>query len=576
MINNVKSKITVMMLAIGLLSSNLCSGMAEAKSWEFDDNPSLETMPLQPNYVNNGDSPITLSLRDTDVRQVLRMFADKAGLNIVFIGNINATVTLDLVDTTLQDAINIVTEASNVTFIIDNNTMVVMNVAEARNNNYAKKAMRVVPIKYTDASVIAKFLNQNVFGLGKPGLSTGDIVVTNPSKNEIIIFGTENDYEMAMSILRKLDVKPNSTTYKINHVTPKEMATLICDSLFQKSADAETTKLAGVLTGAAATQNITLGAGTIACKLSSSISGSQISSFATPPITVLYNTNLGTINILGGSKEQIQLINDFILMHDKKQPQAILEFAVLELNEKGSQSFSNEWHFPNDTFPVAFQNGTLSLGSIIFFGQDNNSTTGMNKGGDAALWDTISWVEETGKGRLLQKPTIIVTNGAESVIDLTQDYIEKTDQQVSETSGSTFPIISKTYTIGKDQGIKISITPFISPDGYVTMNIQSDYATPYARETNFDARGNEFTAATLLERRNLTLNSIRVKDGETIVLGGLIYESETQKVAKIPILGDIPGLGVFFRNTNSEKNKNELVIIITPRIVQDTEDAVDI
>ena len=68
----------------------------------------------------------------------------------------------------------------------------------------------------------------------------------------------------------------------------------------------------------------------------------------------------------------------------------------------------------------------------------------------------------------------------------------------------------------------------------------------------------------------------RIKNGETLMLGGLIYEKETQNVSKIPILGDIPALGVFFRNTNNEKQKNELVIMITPRIIDDTEDAVDI
>lgn len=128
--------------------------------------------------------------------------------------------------------------------------------------------MRIIPVKYCEAAAIARFLNQNVFGLGKPGLSTGEIVVTNPSRNEIIIFGTENDYMMAMSILPKIDVKPNSTTYKINHVTPKEMATLICDSLFpESSADSGLSKLAGVLTGAAEGAEISIGAGTVACKI---------------------------------------------------------------------------------------------------------------------------------------------------------------------------------------------------------------------------------------------------------------------------------------------------------------------
>lgn len=579
MIKKLKKKIMTAIFAALLIASSIGYIPAEARPWNFEGDTYHEGTPLEMQDIPNADSVITLSFRDTDVKQIMRMFADKAGLNIVFIGDVDGSVTMDLVDTTLGSAMSLVAETSRLTYLVDNNTLVVMSIDSARENNYAKKTMRIIPVKYCEAAAIARFLNQNVFGLGKPGLSTGEIVVTNPSRNEIIIFGTENDYMMAMSILPKIDVKPNSTTYKINHVTPKEMATLICDSLFpESSADSGLSKLAGVLTGAAEGAEISIGAGTVACKIENKIEAGNIASISTAPITIMYNSSLGTLNVIGGSDEQIQLVNEFILMHDKKQSQAVLEFAVLELNENGSQLFQNEWHFINNTFPVEFVDGTLRLGSLIFFGNDTPSTSGIHDWGrgQAALWDTITWVEKTGKGRLLQKPTIIITNGSQSTIDLTQDYIEKTDSQVSESTFSEVPVVTRTYTIGKNQGMKMGITPFISTDGYVTMNIELNYATPYHTEPGIDQLGNTYTAATLLERRNLTLSSVRVKNGETLVLGGLIYEKNTQNVDKIPILGDIPGLGNFFRNTNSEKQKNELVIMITPRLLEDSEDAIDI
>ncbi len=576
MIKEIKKKFLPTALAAIMMASTIGCETAEAKPWAFDQTW-YEATSLQNPELPNGGSIISLSFRDTDVRQILRMFADKAGLNIVFIGSVSGNVTMDLVDTTLSDAINLVAESSSLTYLVDNQTLIVMSVATAKTNNYAKKSMRIIPIKYSDAASVAKFLNTNVFGLGKPGISAGNNVVPNPDRNDIIIYGADNDYNMAINVIGKLDIKPNSTTYKINHVTPKEMATLICDSLFPSTANSGYSKLAGVFTGAAAdAKALSIGAGTVACKIENKVTAGSLESFNSPPITVMYNSGLGTLNVIGGSGEQIQLINEFVLLHDKKQPQAVLEFAVLELNENGSQTFQNEWHFTNNTFPVSFENGVLKLGSIIFFGQDTNNTTGLNKGGQAALWDTITWIEETGKGKLLQKPTIVVTNGAESTIDLTQDYIEKTDSQVSESTYSTIPVVTRTYTIGKDQGMKMGITPFISPDGYVTMNITAEYSTPYSTETGVDALGNTYTAATLLERRNLKLNSVRVKNGETLVLGGLIYENEVQSVNKIPILGDIPGLGVFFRNTDNAKQKNELVIMITPRLLEDTEDALDI
>ena len=76
----------------------------------------------------------------------------------------------------------------------------------------------------------------------------------------------------------------------------------------------------------------------------------------------------------------------------------------------------------------------------------------------------------------------------------------------------------------------------------------------------------------MLQRRNLDLSNIRIKDGETLVLGGLIQEEERKDVTKLPFLGDLPVIGSIFRSTNTTNTKNELVIMITPHIVKDTED----
>ena len=89
-----------------------------------------------------------------------------------------------------------------------------------------------IPVKYVDAARVAQFLNENVFSTNRPGLSNSRIVVTNPNNNELVLFGTDNDYKMAQKIVAKIDVKPISVNFKVNHSTPKEMAYLICQSIF--------------------------------------------------------------------------------------------------------------------------------------------------------------------------------------------------------------------------------------------------------------------------------------------------------------------------------------------------------
>ena len=68
------------------------------------------------------------------------------------------------------------------------------------------------------------------------------------------------------------------------------------------------------------------------------------------------------------------------------------------------------------------------------------------------------------------------------------------------------------------------------------------------------------------------MSNIRIKDGETLVLGGLIQERESKNISKLPFLGDLPLIGSIFRSTTTSNEKSELVIMITPHIIKDTED----
>ena len=76
----------------------------------------------------------------------------------------------------------------------------------------------------------------------------------------------------------------------------------------------------------------------------------------------------------------------------------------------------------------------------------------------------------------------------------------------------------------------------------------------------------------MLNHRNIELKNVRIKDNQTLVIGGLVKEDETKNVSKIPFLGDIPLVGNIFRSTSTKKVKNELLIMLTPKILWDSED----
>lgn len=563
---------------------------------------------------------ITLSLRDSDVKQVLRMFADKAGMNIVFHNSVDGKVTLDLVKTPINEAFSLVLQITGLNYYQQGNTMIILAKDNADNAVFSKQEMYTFPVNYVNASKIAEFLNKNVFGMKRAGMSSVDAATVNSATNELIVFGMPGDVPIVQKVIDQFDREPLSRTFAVNHTTPAQMADMICNVLLPSrgigGADSVEPSFSApavdgeAVTGAAADiggeggsssggTELKLGEGILACSVSAGSTSSSVAPFNVQNLSIAYFPQRGTITMMGGSEAQALMVADFIKTHDVKQPQAFLEMSIVELNESGSKSFQNQWQISTKAWNFTF---------------DGTSTTGGRAGGPGGNWMSATkymWSDETGKGtwnddhtqytpptwleipykvlapnttyvqwmmsyliqnkkgRVLANPKIMITNGQESIIDLTQDYIEKVDTEfLSSTSagyGTTTGAVNREYTISEDLGIKVTLTPFISPEGYVTLNIVPDYST--VQSQIFDGEG--MPVATLLSRRNLDLKNVRIKDGETLVLGGMIQESEQKIVNKIPLLGDIPIIGSAFRSTATTKEKSELVIMITPHIIND-------
>ena len=622
--NKILNKLIASLMLVSFVFTNgtmMASAMENAGAVQYgrDGRPALRDNNGEYSLKLKGDvsfvrknPAISISLRDSDVKQVLRMFADKAGMNIVFHDSVSGNVTLDLVDVPLNRAFEMVMEINDLNYVVDDRTIIVAK-AGTSGFNFAKQDMTLIPVKYVSAAALADFLNKNIYAMHKPGLSDTDIVTTNPVTNELIVFGTKTDVAIAKKVVAQFDKKPQTTTFKVNHTTPAEMADMICNMLLPASSGAtaggssgggsssssetapvkggddgaSTGGAAGIMTGAAAasdSSSIALNAGTVVCTLDGQVSGS-VSSLGLQNLSVAYYSQLGTVNIIGGSESQIEMIKDFIAETDKKQPQAYLEISIVELNEDGSKTLQNEWKLWSKYFSATFDGESTKTNPLYptmikGTGYDIVDTSGdtpevkysvAKYTGPMTLSYAINYLVRNSKGRVVANPRILITNGEESTIDITQDYVESTESEQSAYAGGT--IATRTYNISSDAGVKVSITPFISPDGYVTMNIKPEYSTILSTVPATDAVGT-YTAATLLSHRNLELKNIRIKDGETLVLAGMINEEEQKTIGKIPVLGDLPVVGTLFRTTTSEKKKNEMVIMITPKIVTDTEDSV--
>ena len=551
------------------------SYLNKSKNYTYDGAGTIEASFKLDNkpVITTSKSKIKLSLRDSDIKQVLRMLADKAGVNIVFDKSVDGKITLDLNNVDVNDAFLIIFKAMQYTYILEDDTLTVLTLEAYRNLGFVRQNMTVLPIKYANADNVASFLNDNLFSSNIFGLSNKPIVTSNPATNQIVIFGSNADVMAIKRVLPAIDTKPTINNFKVSHTTPKEMANLICDSLFYNSGEAGSSKSqeSNNLSG----DEIKLGGGVIACRDGSSDSksggDSSLSSFKSNPLTVTYFSDLGKISVIGGSPEQIQTIGSFIKENDKKQLMAYVEMSIIELNENGSKTFNNTWNMWTPFISMGFNAGTFQVGGgpvgtfpgtnpMVVWG-NKDTATGRVSSNNKAIQYTLKYVIDNGNGRVLTNPKFMVTNGRKTTIDMTSDYVKSVTEQVLTTTGQQ-GVTQKTYDIGSDNGLKIDIVPFISPDGYVSINITPETAT---------IKDDSHPEYTLLQRRDLEIRNIRIKDGETLVLAGLIQEHESQSTKKMPVLSDLPFLGAFFRDNMNKKTREELVIVVTPHIIKDND-----
>lgn len=529
--------------------------------------PSEFSIPLLEGGVSitNTSKQISMSLRDSDVRQVLRMLADKAGMNIIMHDSVSGNVTLDLVNVSLNKAFEYVMVMNDLAYWIDDNTLIVASKSASKDLAFSQQKIRTFNVKYENAGRIAEFLNKNIFKLKNPGLSNDEIAISNPGTNQIMIVGTDKDFEIARKFIEQFDKKTETYMFKVNHLAPGKMAGLICHKVFKSDEikdDSEDTEGKG---GAK-----------IACS-SKDIEGSEIdgtfSSFKGTGLVVTYYPDLGTIGITGATREQLQLVDETITQNDIKQKQAILEIAILEISAEGSRSIDPEWTVGMGSFRLSAGGGNLSVdfNSNLRDNSDSSSAS-TSKGfplrpsGGITITNRINLAMTQGKGRVLSNPKLLVKNNVESTLDITQEYISNiTTQQSTATLQSV-----QSQTIDTDTyGIKMTIKPTITPDGYVYLDLNPSYSVPNG---SFQVDSNDETKQmTLIAERDMELKGVRLRDNETLIIGGLIQETETKSSNKVPVLGDIPVIGAAFRSSSRVSNKNELIIIVTPKIINDDE-----
>jgi type II secretory pathway component GspD/PulD (secretin) len=175
---------------------------------------------------------------------------------------------------------------------------------------------------------------------------------------------------------------------------------------------------------------------------------------------------------------------------------------------------------------------------------------------------------DSGNAKVLTDPTLTVQEGESASVALTQDVLGSTKR--TESSGTSPGSTQVTIT---QEIIKAGLTLNVQVDriddnGFVNLSISPKVSAPV--QSVRDASG---SIVTLLSERSLNSGRVRLRDGQTFILSGVIQDTDREIVTKVPILGDLPIIGALFRNSETANTRNEVIIVVTPRIIEDTQNA---
>ena len=295
---------------------------------------------------------------------------------------------------------------------------------------------------------------------------------------------------------------------------------------------------------------------------------------------------LQTITLIG-SKEQIKTAETYIKSLDVRHKQVALTVKIIDVSLTKSDIKENVFELVTGDTRIINNSGLGIATSNTEIGNpgDNARVPNVLTGG-VAKGQFINWLEakiDNNNAKILASPTLILgenenllNSGAAQVDDGLQEanigrpYKNEGFIKVGETvitgfeqstSEGVTTCTAKNGTAGITFGAKLEK---VDDNGFVTFAL-SPAISAVTSTVEITGCGIQNT----LSVRKLDTGSIRVKNGDTLVLTGVLQDSDSVTTSKVPILGDIPILGSLFRNNSTQKRKSELIILVTPKILKD-------
>jgi len=502
---------------------------------------------------------------------------DRVMMNIVSLRFVTAADMSKILSNYLSEMGQIVSyEPGNILMITDTSRsmkrlMELISVFDT--DALAKQRVRVFPIENARASDLVKDLQQIFSAYSLSEKSTAVRFLPIERLNSILaISGNPSVYPQVQEWLEKLD-KPQpkagiqNFVYKVENGTAENLA-MVLSSLYGTSrptarggagAPGATGGLggAGIMGGGGTAGAAAPPLGGAGGEISVAASGGAFQA-SVRIVPDLVNNAL----LIQASAQDYETIRETLKQLDIIPRQVLIEAKVFEVDLTGALAFGVEAFLQQRSQANRSLLGQFSTaGGSGFPNPGLSFSTGTLVGRARELLLFLNAQENRGRTRVLSAPTILASDNMPAHIQVGAEVPILTSQGVvpgAQAGGSSL----FTNTIQqRDTGVILSVTPRINPSGMVSMQVQQEVSSPQP-----PAAGGP-NSPSILKRSVST--QVTVKDGETIALGGIISENRIYSKSRVPLLGDIPGIGLLFGSTSYSVSRTELIVLLTPRVMQD-------
>lgn len=292
-----------------------------------------------------------------------------------------------------------------------------------------------------------------------------------------------------------------------------------------------------------------------------------LKSFVSKDAEVGANPGTGNI-VITDTEAKLRAIDAFMEEIDRPVLQILVEVRIYDIVSQNALDLGVNWVIGTQTTFDAETNAASGGHTAPFVGGTNSSTADIGSGGstvrfgwlnsDVDIDVLIRAQQEDVSATLLANPRILVLDN-ETANFKSIEQIPYQELQQSSAGGSIGT------TSFKEVGVSLQVTPHVARDNMLRMRIVPEFSTS-PRTVNVAAANSEAYPQPVIDTRRAD-TTLLIEDGKTIVLGGLRKKETNKRVNKVPLLGDIPVVGMFFRNTSEKLVTRELVVFLTPKVV---------